>query len=170
MLHYVPDTYKVPYLMAKADVALLNNWEASSRGWLDTKNREATTLWYSSFVLKELSKVKSELSVDLTDRCTETLGMLLECLEELPGGQAAMPYKLGGTPDLGMTCMLFEILIRSQQLRESASILRSLSRFITAHANLLDASEHTYINDTYPWTLVSLFSGLNVLLGERRES
>jgi hypothetical protein len=167
--HYLPDTHKIPYLVKKVDIALLENWEATSRGWLDKKNREATILWYSSFVLKELSKTGSELSADLADRCTETLEMLLECLQELPGGQLAMPYRVGNSPDLGMTCMLFEIIVRSQPLRESTPTLRGLCRFINSHASLLESSEHVYVYDTYPWTLVSLFSGLNILLNQQIE-
>src|SRR5205085_1404014 len=98
------------------------------------------------------------------DCCTETFEMLSECLHRLPNDQLAISYRLAGQPDIGMTCMLFEILLRNQSLRESTPTLRGLCHFITEHSKLLDSSNHIYLEDTYPWTLASLFSGLNILL------
>jgi hypothetical protein len=167
--HGLPEANKLPYLIKKAEVALLKNWSPSARGWFDGKNRTTTLIWYSLLVLKDLSNMNVTLDHELVGCGEHTLRMMFDCLREVSDGQLGMPYRIDGPPDLGMSCMLFEILTRAQPTPQVESILRGLGRFIIAHAHLLDSSDHDYVKDTYPWTLVSLFGGLMVLLCKERE-
>jgi Nucleoside phosphorylase len=161
--HGLPDAHKLPYLIRKAEIALLKRWSASSRGWVDCANPTTTIFWYSLLVLKDLSKLCMISDPELVDCSNRTLQMLFECIRELPGNQLGMLYRIGGPPDLGMSCMLLEILARTRPTPQNQMTLRGLCHFVIAHTEMLNASEQDYIQDTYPWTLVSLFGGLSAL-------
>ncbi len=166
----IPGTNRVPFLTKKAEIALFETWSETCGGWFDGKDRIATSFWYSAFVLKELCGVKVKLDVGLVERMDAALDMLLGALHELPEGQLGMPYRPNGSPDLGMSCLLAEILARPLPHWERGNELRGLCRFINSCCDEQNSFHSVYLEDTYPWTLASVFTVMRILLTKKQRS
>lgn len=161
----IPGAHRIPFLQKKAEVALLSQWSDEFGGWYDGKNARATAQWYTAFVLKELSCLSSNVEGDLAKCVHRALATLVDSAQTVEGDQLGIPYFLGGAPDLGMTCMLFDIMAKSSQRRDQRRTFDGLCKFITGCGTRFAVDRQ--LLDAYPWTLASLFSGLRTLLSTR---
>ena len=157
----LPGAHHIPYLIKKAEIALLSQWSDVCRGWYDGKHAEVTAQWYSAFVLTELSGESLRIGEELRTRLKTARTALISTAQSVGDGMG-IPYFRGGSPDLGMTCVLFNIMTKGGRDRNEDRLLRALGRFIVACGATVDNDRH--LRDAYPWTLAALFSGLNTLL------
>jgi hypothetical protein len=157
----IPNTHRIPFLCKKAETALIKQWSHGYGGWIDPQNPEASVNWYTAFVIRECEMNSGDLGDDLRQQIKMARNGLFDKIVIADNGGTGLPYANGKVPDLGMSCMLFEMLTRSGIHKIEKQHYQNICKFILAVGSARDNARFT--KDTYPWTLVSLFSALQLL-------